>query len=62
MGIILKADNILQVEAYVNASYGTHSDYKSHTGSVITIGCGPIYSKSSGQKINTKSSTEAELV
>ena len=30
--------------------------------SVIGIGRGPVYSKSTGQKLNTKSSTEAELV
>jgi hypothetical protein len=37
-------------------------DKKSHTGCVITLGKGAIYSKSSTQKLNTLSSTEAELV
>ena len=35
---------------------------KSHRRSVIGLGGGPVYAKSSSQKINTKSSTEAELV
>jgi hypothetical protein len=35
---------------------------KSHTGSIITLGKGAIYAKSSTQKLTTKSSTEAELV
>jgi len=35
---------------------------KSHTGAVIGVGLGPVYAKSSRQKLNTKSSTEAELV
>ena len=46
----------------MDASYGVHADLKSHTGCVIRIGRGPVYSKSTGQKLNTKSSTEAELV
>ena len=62
MGIILEGEDTLSVLAYVDASYGVHSDYKSHTGCVIGIGRGPIYAKSSGQKINTKSSSEAELI
>jgi hypothetical protein len=35
---------------------------RSHTGGVISLGHGVITTKSSKQKINTKSSTEAELV
>ena len=52
------------VQAYVDASYGVHnSDGKSQTGAVIGIGDAvSIVSKSSKQKVVTKSSTEAELV
>jgi hypothetical protein len=46
----------------VDATYGVHADMKSHTGAVIGIGQGPIFAKSSTQKLNTKSSVEAELV
>ena len=62
MGIVLEATVNLGVFAYVDASYGVHDDMKSHTGSVIGIGKGPLYAKSSTQKINSKSSTEAELI
>ena len=62
IGIALEADKHLTVMAYVDASYGVHQDMKSQTGCTIGIGKGPIYAKSSGQKLNTKSSTEAELV
>lgn len=48
--------------AYVDASYGVHADYRSHTGIVITLGQGPIFVRSIKQKINSKSSTEAELI
>ena len=62
LGIILEADKMLAVLAYVDSSYGVHSDLRSHTGVVIGLGRGPVYAKSSTQKINTKSSTESELV
>jgi hypothetical protein len=62
MGIILEANVNLGVYGYIDASYGVHADLKSHSGCVIGIGKGPIYAKSSTQKINTKSSSEAELV
>ena len=62
MGITLQADNYISIYAYVDASYGVHDDLRSQTGCVIGLGCGPVYCKSTAQKINTKSSTEAELV
>ena len=39
-----------------------HPDMKSHTGGVMTMGKGCILSVSRKQKLNTRSSTEAELV
>ena len=39
-----------------------HPDMKSHTGAIMTMGQGAIQSVSTKQKVNTKSSTEAELV
>ena len=62
LGLTLKIDDPVTVTSYIDASYGVHQDKESHTGSVITLGRGAIYGKSSTQKINTKSSTEAELV
>lgn len=61
-GIVLEANKALAVYAWVDASYGVHADFKSHTGCVIGIGKGPVYAKSTTQKLNTKSSSEAELV
>ena len=52
----------MHVTSYIDASYGVQMNKKSHTGSIITLGKGAIYSKSSTQKLNTMSSTEAELV
>lgn len=39
-----------------------HPDMKSHTGGTMSLGKSSIYSSSIRQKLNTKSSTEAELV
>ena len=62
LGVTLEIHDPIQVIAYVDASYGVHKDKKSHTGCCITLGKGTISAKSSTQKLNTKSSTEAELV
>ena len=48
--------------AYVDASFATHSNYKSHTGALIKLGDSAIFTKSTKQKLTAKSSTEAELV
>lgn len=61
LGLRLRADQI-SILAYVDASYGVHSDMRSHTGAIIGLGKGPIYCKSSVQKLNSTSSTEAELI
>jgi hypothetical protein len=46
----------------VDASFAIHNDMRSHTGAVLSMGQGAMMSMPSKQKINTKSSTEAELV
>jgi hypothetical protein len=58
----LGADNLNVVKWWIDASYGVHHDMKSHTGGVMSMGTGAAYSTSKKQKLNTKSSTEAELV
>ena len=50
------------IDVFVDASFATHHDRKSHSGCAILLGGGAIYAKSSRQKINSKSSTEAELI
>ena len=39
-----------------------HNDFRSHTGSILSLGKGSPYSKSYQHKMNTKSYTEDELV
>lgn len=65
MGIVLEPDGdngLLSIHCYVDASFAVHSDFKSHTGLTITLGGGGIFFSSVKQKLNTTSSTEAELV
>lgn len=47
---------------YVDASYAIHMDMKGHTGGLVSLGMGTIHTKSSTQKINTKSLTESEVI
>jgi hypothetical protein len=60
--LTLAADNLTVIKWYVDASFAVHPDFKSHTGGVMTFGQGAVQSISRKQKINTKSSTTAELV
>jgi hypothetical protein len=62
LGLRLQADKMVALQSYIDASFGVHSDWKSHTGSCQTLGRGAFYSKSVKQKLVTKSSSEAELV
>ena len=58
----LMADGSATIKWYVDAAFGVHQDLKSHTGATMTLGQGIICSVSTKQKVNTRSSTEAELV
>ena len=46
----------------IDAAFAVHPDKKSHSGMTMTMGKGAITSLSRKQKLNTRSSTEAELV
>jgi hypothetical protein len=59
---IIGADSLVQMKTWVDASHAVHADMKSHTGGATSFGTRAAMSKSSKQKLNTKSSTEAELV
>ena len=60
--LILHADDLQVVKWYVDASFAVHPDFKSHTGAVMSCGSGAIQSMWCKQKLNTRSSTKAELV
>jgi hypothetical protein len=58
----LTGSHVNSPACFVDASYAVHGDFKGHTGAFISLGGGAIHVKSSKQKINSKSSTEAELI
>ena len=59
---LIDSDNVLFVNAHIDASHGVHTDYRGHTGMVVRIGKAVIDAKSCKQKINSKSSAESETI
>ena len=55
-------DSIFTSFTFVDVAYAVHHDMRSHTGGGLSLGRGLIHAKSSKQKLNTKSSTESEVV
>ena len=60
--LILTADDLRILKWFVDVSFAVHPDFRSHTGAGMTTGKGLIMSMSRKQKLNTRSSTEGELV
>ena len=56
------ADSLTEIFTWIDAAYAVHDKLRSHMGGLISLGTGVVHAKSSMKKINTKSSTEAELV
>ena len=55
-------DGTNTVSLWVDGAFAIHNDTKSHTGAYMSLRIGAAYASSSKQKINMRSSTEAELV
>ena len=62
MKLTLRVDSMSILNWFIDSSHQVHEDCKGHTGGALTLGKGAVLSKSMGQKINTKSSSESELV
>ena len=60
--LTLSAESLNIVKWYVDAAYGVRDDYKSQSGMVMTLGQGVLLGKSVKQKLNAKSSSEAEII
>ena len=58
----LEADDNIDIKWWIDASFAMHPDMKSHMGGMMSFGKGSVYSMSWKQRINTKSSTEAEII
>ena len=59
---MLRADGTNIVKLWVDGSYTMHPDMRSQTGGTMSLGKGAIISTSIKQKMNTKTSTETELI
>ena len=60
--LTLEADTGVDIKWWIDASFAVHPNMRGHTGGGLTMGRGfPIVS-STKQKLNTRSSTESELV
>jgi hypothetical protein len=60
--LILVADGTGVLSWYVDASFAVHPDMKGHTGGAMTMGTGFPLDKSTKHKLNTRNSTESEIV
>ena len=61
--LTLRVDDLRSMFWYSDASFAVHEkDYRSHTGGVMSFGRGAVISISSKQKLNARSSTDAELI
>ena len=62
MPLILGTDGTGVLNWYVDASFAVHANMRGHTGGGLTMGRGFPIVCSTKQKLNTRSSTESELV
>ena len=60
--LTIGADDITKAKSWVDVSYAIHNDCRSHTGGAMSWGWGVLLTKCQKQKLNTKSSTEGEIV
>eukprot|EP00957_Ditylum_brightwellii_P124753 9508629-Ditylum_brightwellii.AAC.1 len=59
---IIGATSIQDLYKWVDAAYAIHPNMRSHTGGAMSFGWGIVHRRASKQKLNTKSSTEVDVV
>jgi len=60
---VVSIDNFGRIDIFVvDASHGAHTDYPGQTGGCMKMGSGILHGRSSKQNLNSKSSTESELI
>jgi hypothetical protein len=59
---IIGCDGLENIFTWIDAAFAVHPNMRSHTGGAMSLGWGVLHTKSSKQKLTTKSSTEAEVV
>ena len=59
---VMGTNGMNYIQTWIDASYAIHRDMRGHTGGIISMGKGTLIHNCSKQKLNTKSSTESEVV
>jgi hypothetical protein len=62
MPLIFRADSLNVIKWWVDALFSTHDNWRGHTRATMSLGKVSVIGISKKQKINTRSSTESELV
>jgi len=62
MPFIFAADEMNRFHTFNDVAYAVNMDRKSQTGGLVTFGRGAVHGQSTKQRLNTKSSTEGEIV
>ena len=60
--LTLEADDTNTLTWYIDVALAVHFNMKSHTGAVLAMVKGAIIRSSTKQKVNSRSSTESELI
>jgi hypothetical protein len=60
--LVLSADSFEEYLTWVDASHAVHADMRGHTGGCQSLGQGCFHSKSLKQKLNSRSTTETEVI
>ena len=62
MKLTLRVDSLEVVKWWVNSFYNSHNGCRGHTSAMTSLGRGEVVSLYLNQKLNTKISTQGELV
>jgi hypothetical protein len=59
---LIGADDLHNMQTFIDSSHAVHDDMRGHNGGTITFGTGVLNVKSSKQKMNSRSSNETEVI
>jgi len=60
--LVISCEELRNLTWYIDGSYAVYDDMKGQSGSLLMIGKNAVLSQSNKQKVNTRSSTETELI
>ena len=59
---IIGTNGLYYIQTWIDTSYAVHRDMMGHSGAIVSMGKGTLMHSCAKQKINTKRSTESEIV